>query len=310
MTLVMEKTEAHAAETTTLTPGSFELKVEIGKTAAVAFLLDPSGDGSGPEHFRRGRNRLPRYFEWLQVPSDRALSLVDELMPRHPEVLPPLPFNLLVLPRWAGSAQSVEVFVNMTFRRHNELLVRVPAWAKFLMGHQPIERWIALQPHLARLGKVSSIGVETSSTGRHALEVVVRVDDLKAEDLKRIAMLAGAPSGQLVHLWRSLSISSSSDAGPTLLSIRLAGEESLDVGVTFPAWRAGSSTEIQKRIQVLALVHDLEVSRYLESIEELRQQTGRAPEHTMLGFSSVNGRVVLTASFESVAAHYGMALAS
>ena len=105
-------------------------------------------------------------------------------------------------------------------------------------------------------------------------------------------------------------LSSSSDAGPTLLSIRLAGEESLEIGVTFPAWRAGSSTEIQKRIQVLALVHDLEVSRYLESIEELRQQTGRAPEHTMLGFSSVNGRVVLTASFESAAAHYGIALAS
>ena len=308
MTLVMERTEAHAADTTT--PGSFEVKIEIGKTAAVTFLLDPSGDGSVPERFRGGRNRLPRYFEWLQVPSERALSLVDELMPRHPEVLPPLPFSLLVSPRWAGSAQSVEVFVNMAFRRHNELLVRVPAWAKFLMGHQPIERWIALQPHLARLGKVSSIGVETSSTGRHALEVVVRADDLQAEDLKRLASVAGAPSGQLLHMWRSLSERSVSDPGPTLLSIRLTGEESLDVGVTFPGWRAGSSAEIQKRIQVLALVHDLEASRYLETIEELRQQTGRAPEHTMLGFSSENGRIVLTASFRSIAAHYELSLAS
>ena len=42
---------------------------------------------------------------------------------------------------------------------------------------------------------------------------------------------------------------------------------------------------------MLALVHDLEASRYLETIEELRQQTGRAPEHTMLGFSSENGRI-------------------
>ena len=308
MTLVMERTEAHAADTTT--PGSFELKVDIGKTAAFAFLLDPSGDGSGSGHFRHGRNRLPRYFDWLRVPSERALSLVDQLMPRQPEVLPPLPFNLLVSTRWAGSAQSVEIFVNMAFGRHNELLVRVPAWATFLMGHQPIERWIALQPHLARLGKVSSIGVETSSTGRSALEVVVRVDDLQAEDLKRLATLAGAPSGQLLHLWRSLSISDGSDSGPTLLSIRLAGEESLGVGVTFPAWRAGSSTEIQKRIQVLALVHDLEASRYLESIEELRRQTGRAPEHTMLGFSSENGRLVLTASFESAAARYEVPRAS
>ena len=308
MTLVVERTGAHAADTTT--SGSFELKVEIGKTAAFAFLLDPAGEGSGPEHFRRGRNRLPYYFEWLQVPSEPALSLVDELVPRHPEVLPPLPFNLLVSPRWAGSARSVEVFVNMASRRHNESLVRVPSWAKFLMGYQPIERWVALQPYLSRLGKVGMIGVETSSTGRHALEVLVRVDDLKAEDLKRIATLAGAPSGQLLHLWRSLSIAGGSDPGPTLLSIRLAGEESLDVGVAFPARRAGSSTEIEKRIQVLALVHDLEASRYLESIEELRRQRGRAPEHTMLGFSSVNGRVVLTASFASVAAHYGMARAS
>ena len=308
MTLVMEKTEAPAADTTT--PGSFELKVEIGKTAAFAFLLDPSGDGSGPEHFRHGRNRLPRYFDWLQVPSERALSLVDELMPRHPEVLPPLPFNLLVSPRWAGSAQSVEVFVNMAFRRHNELLVRVPAWAKFLIGHQPIERWIALQPYLARLGKVGLIGVDTSSTEGHALEVLVRADDLQAVDLKRLATLAGAPSGQLLHLWRSLSMTGVSDPGPTILSIRLAGDESLDVGVTFPARRAGSSIGIQKRIQSLAHVYDLEIGRYLKSIEELKRLWGRAPEHTALGFSSKNGRIVLTASFESVAAPYGMSRAS
>ncbi len=111
-------------------------------------------------------------------------------------------------------------------------------------------------------------------------------------------------------MWRSLSISDGSDPGPTLLSIRLAGEESLDVGVTFPAWRAGSSSEIQTRIQLLARDHDLETSRYLESIEELRRQSGRAPEHTMLGFSSENGRVVLTASFKAVAAHYGVPRAS
>ena len=61
---------------------------------------------------------------------------------------------------------------------------------------------------------------------------------------------------------------------------------------------------------MLALVHDLEASRYLETIEELRQQTGRAPEHTMLGFSSENGRIVLTASFQSIAAHYELSLAS
>ncbi len=190
MTLVMEKTEAHAADTTT--PGSFELKVEIGKTAAFAFLLDPSGDGSGPEHFRRGRNRLPRYFDWLQVPSERALSLVDELMPRHPEVLPPLPFNLLVSPRWARSALSVEVFVNMAFRRHNELLVRVPAWAKFLIGHQPIERWIALQPYLARLGKVGLIGVDTSSTGGQRTEVTEALTHGATESDYRKAMSVAA----------------------------------------------------------------------------------------------------------------------
>ena len=308
MTLVMERTEAHAADTAT--PGSFELKVDIGKTAAFAFLLDPSGDGSGPGHFRRGRNRLPRYFDWLQVPSERALSLVDQLMPRQPEVLPPLPFNLLVSTRWAGSAQSVEIFVNMAFGRHNELLVRVPAWATFLMGHQPIERWIALQPHLARLGQIGLMGVDTSSTGGHALEVLIRADDLQAEDLKRIATLAGAPSGQLLHLWRSLFTTGVSDAGPTLLSIRLAGDASLDVGVAFPARRAGSSLDIQKRIQSLAYVYDLEIGRYLESIEELKGLSGRAPEHSMLGFSSKDGRIILTASFESVAAHHGMSRAS
>ncbi len=310
MTLVMEKTELHAADTTTTTPSSFELKVEIGTTAAFAFLLDPSGEGSGPEHFRRGRKRLPRYFDWLEVPSERALSVVDELMPRQPELLSPLPFNLLVSPRWAGNARSVEVFVNMASRRHNESLVRVPAWAKFLIGHQPVERWIALQPYLARLGKVALIGVDTSSTGEHALEVLVRADDFQAEHLKRFAMLAGAPSGQLVHLWRSLSASRGSDSGPTILSIRLAGDESLDVGVTFPARRAGSAIEIQKRIQALAHVYDLDISRYLKSIEELKRLSGRPPQHTVLGLSSKNGRIVLTASFESVAAHHGMARVS
>ncbi len=101
-----------------------------------------------------------------------------------------------------------------------------------------------------------------------------------------------------------------SDPGPTILSIRLAGDESLDVGVTFPARRAGSSIGIQKQIQSLAHVYDLEIGRYLKSIEELKRLSGRAPEHTVLGFSSKNGRIVLTASFESVAAPYGMSRAS
>lgn len=311
MTILMEKTkvsEARAADTTT--SRSFELKLYIGETAAFGLLLDLSGGASGPEHFRRVRKRLPPYFEWLQVPSEPALSVVDELMPRHPEVLAPLPFGLLVSPRWAAGRQSVEVFVNMAFRRHNELLVRVPAWAKFLMGHPPIERWVALQPHLARLGKVGLIGVETSSTGRRALEVFLRADDLQAVDLKRIATLAGAPSGQLLHLWRSLTMSGGSETGPMLLSVGLTGGESLDVGVTFPAWRAGSSTEIQKRIQLLARLHGLEAGKYLESIEKLRRLTGRAPEHTMLGFSVENGRVRITASLESVIAPASMGRAS
>jgi hypothetical protein len=141
------------------------------------------------------------------------------------------------------------------------MLVRVPSWAKSLLGKQPIERWVALQPDLSRVGKVGLIGIETTSTGRRTLEVFVRAEDLQAGDLKRLAAVAGAPSGPLLHLWRSLSIAGESDAGPTLLSLRLSGEETLDVGVSFPAWRAGSSAEVQKRIEALANVHDLDVNR-------------------------------------------------
>lgn len=308
MTLVMEKTEARAS--TAAEPGRFELSVSIGKTAAFGFLLDPAGKGSGVEHYRRGRNRLPHYFDWLHVPSETVLSLVDELMPRHPEIVPPLPFCLLVAPRWAPREQAVEVFVNSAFRRHNEMLVRVPSWAKFLLDHQPIERWVALQPELSRVGKVGLIGIETTSTGRHALDVFVRADDLKAGDLRRLAAVAGAPSGQLLHLRRSLFVAGGSDAGPTLLSLRLSGEEALDVGVSFPACRAGSSSDIQKRIETLASVYDLDVTRYVESIEEMARMTGRTPEHTMLGFSSRNDGVVLNATFESVAAPVAVPRAS
>ena len=99
MTLVMERTETPTPAPTR--DGRFELNVSIGKTAEFGFLLDPAGKGSGPEHYRQGRKRLPHYFDWLDVPSDPVLSLVDELMPQHPEILPPLPFCLLVAPRWA-----------------------------------------------------------------------------------------------------------------------------------------------------------------------------------------------------------------
>lgn len=303
MTIVMEHAQIFEAVSVPVerstTAGTFELEVSIGRTPTFGFLLDPSGNATGPDHFRRGRKQLPSYFGWLRVPQEPALSLVDELLPSHPEVLPAMPFGLLVSPRWGACSRSVEVFVNTTLRLHNELLVRVPGWATTLMGHQPVEAWIELQPHLSRLGRVGLIGIESSSRGRRTLAVFLKVEDLRAEDLKRVAMLAGAPSGKLLHLWRTLS-GGDGGLGPTLLSIALSGENSLDVGVTFSAQRAGTSREVQRRIEFLANVHGLQASRYVECVEELTQLTGCVPEHTMLGLSTEGSGVRISASLESV----------
>ena len=299
MTLVLDRAEVPAPATPELSTGSFGLSVTIGNTGSFGFLVDPSGGASPADQFRNSRHRLPGYYDWLRVPSEPALTLVDELMPEHPEFLPRQPFVLLVAPQWTAFGQTVEVLVNSAFRAHNEILVRVPAWAKQLTLDQPIERWIALQPHLAQLGSVGLVGVETTSAGERALQVFVRADELTAADLKRLAAVAGAPAGELLHFWRSLCLSSADEPGSTLVSLRLSGRESLDVGVSFPARRAGSSIEIQKRLQCLARAHELDTGRYLESILELSHTTGREPEHTMLGFASRNGELTLTASFEA-----------
>lgn len=92
--------------------------------------------------------------------------------------------------------------------------------------------------------------------------------------------------------------------------MRLAGEETLDVGVQFAARRAGSSADIRKRIGWLARVHGLDAQRYVASIEEFHEMTGRAPDHTMLGFASKGGRLQITASFVSATATEGLSRAS
>ena len=200
---------------------------------------------------------------------------MDELIPEHPEVLPRQPFGLLVAPRWTVWGQSLQVLVNSAFRAHSEILVRVPAWAKRLGLDQPVARWIALQPQLAQIGTVGLIGVETTSAGERALEVFVRADELTATDLKRLAAVAGAPAGELLHVWRSLCLGSADEPSPTLVSLRISGNESLDVGVSFSASRAGSAIEIQRRLQCLARAHKLDTSRYLESILEMGHTSGR-----------------------------------
>ena len=54
----------------------------------------------------------------------------------------------------------------------------------------------------------------------------------------------------------------------------------------------------------------VDLRRYLESIEEITRMTGRAPEHTVIGFASRGEDVVLNASFASVAASYAVPQAS
>lgn len=308
MTLVLERIETQSPDAPP--SRSFELKVSLGKTPSFGFVVDPTDRATGAEPFRRALERIPKYFDWVRVPSQAVLSLVDDLVPPNPELLPPQASGLLVSPMWTAHARSVGVLVNTAFRRSDELLVRVPAWAKYLMGYHSMARWVALQPHISLLGDVVMMGVEAASAGRNALEIIVSAERFNAEKLRRIATLAGAPSGELLHLWRTLAVAGGQSGGPSLVSLKLTGKERIDVGVTFPASRVGTSGEIQRRLHSLSSVYELDETRYRESLDELTRLTGGAPAHTALGFSSQDGGVVLTTTFESVAAHQGLSRVS
>jgi hypothetical protein len=280
---------------------NFDFSVTIGSRGGVRFALDPAGGVRGSEAFRRAGEGggVAAVFRWMELESHRALSLVQDLIPPYPELVPPLPFEVLAAPTWASTSRSLEAYINVSHRHLAELLVRVPSWTRWLLPEQPTARWIALQSKLMKLDGPSFVGVSSASDGTSGLRVYFCASELTANDLQRIAAEAGESAGALLHLWRSL-VTSTNSGGTTsgaLLSVGFTGNEALDVGVTIPSSTVSLDDHaVRKRLEVLAEVHGIRSDDYSVSLEAMSAASGRPPEHRMIQFSTDGDSVSLTAT--------------